>query len=441
MKKGLKRKLAITSVLVLMVFGLVQHVDASGFAVYTQGAGALGQGNSATAHLDSPSAIFLNPALINRLEGTKLELGTTLISPSREFTSDFSNDSEDAESNVNFPSTFFITHKASDQLSFGLGVFNPFGLGNEWDDDWEGRYIATNTELTTFNINPVVSYQVMPNLAIAVGLDVLFLDSTQERKVNLPTVGLILNGANPAPILGDPLYAPSDGKQKFEGDGNGVGYNLGMLFDINEDISFGASYRSEIEIDVTGDASFNLPAGTGVGLVAAFPDSEGGTNITLPQQLHAGIAYSGIDNLIIETGIRWEGWSSYDELKIKLYKAPLGQAPPIKKDWDDTFSYLFGGEYQLNEMVVLRAGYIYADNPVPDDTFEPSIPDSETHIFTLGTGILYKKYKLDLAYAFQNLSDRDKDNTVSDPFNPANDADGEYSTKLHMVGISLTHTF
>ena len=31
-----------------------------------------------------------------------------------------------------------------DKISVGFGVFNPFGLGNQWPDDWEGRYIATD---------------------------------------------------------------------------------------------------------------------------------------------------------------------------------------------------------------------------------------------------------------------------------------------------------
>ena len=56
--------------LALLIFFPVHEVHSSGFAIYTQGADSLGQGNSVTAHLQSPSAIFINPALINKLEGT-----------------------------------------------------------------------------------------------------------------------------------------------------------------------------------------------------------------------------------------------------------------------------------------------------------------------------------------------------------------------------------
>lgn len=424
MKKTTLLKTVSLFMLALLILCTAQNVHASGFAIYTQGADSLGQGNAVTAHLKAPSAIFINPALINKLDGTQLELGTTFISPSREFKSDMGATFE-AESNVFFPSTLFVTHKYNDQISFGLGVFNPFGLGSEWKETWEGRYITTKSELKTININPVVSYQALPNLSIAAGLDYVTLDASLERKINFS------------------LLASPDGNQKFEGDGSGYGFNLGILYDVNNDIAIGASYRSEIDIDVDGAASFsNIP-----GLASAsFPNTNGYTSIDLPQQVHAGVAYKGFDKLTLEAGIRWEGWSSYNELKFNFDRPVAGSTVSVvPKNWDDTFSVLFGGEYQFNEMVALRAGYLRAGNPVADETFEPSIPDADTDIFTIGTGIKYKNCKFDLAYGFQKVQERNKRNNIDDNtatgLNPALSANGRYSTEMHMLGASVSHTF
>lgn len=404
---------------ILLVSALCFHATdsfGSGFAVYTQDASALGQGNAMIAHADGPAAIFFNPALLNKLEGTQVEVGTTLIFPSRKFKSDLSSTEYETEYSVFYPSTFYISHRFDDKVSAGLGVFSPFGLGTDWGEDWEGRYITTRSEMKTFNFNPAISYQIMSNLSVAAGVDFILLDAILERKINLSSLGL------------------PDANQKFSGDGRGVGYNLGVLYDINEDTSLGASYRSEVSVDIAGDATFNLPSPA---FSATFPNTAGETYITLPQQVHAGISYKGFEALIIEAGVRWEGWSSYDELKFDFEQPIAGNTTvAYEKDWRDTWTGNVGAQYQLNDAVSLRAGYLYGGNPVPDKTFEPSIPDSNTHIFTIGTGLKSQRMKIDLAYAYQMLESREKNNTIG-----ATSANGRYDSRLHLIGISLTYLF
>jgi len=421
----------ITSLLV--VFFTFSKTYGSGFAVYTQGGSSLGQGAATIAHTDDPSAIFFNPALINKLEGTQVELGTTLLFPSRKFTSDFSGNTYETKSEVFYPSTLFITHKFNEKISAGLGVFNPFGLSTTWPDDWEGRYIATNSEMQTFNINPVISYQITPKISFAGGLDFLLLNATLEKKINQPAILY----PNPVPDI----------NQKFKGDGNGIGFNVGILLEPHRDISIGASYRSEIKVDIDGKATFDKVNPL---LSAYFPNTNGNTSITLPQQIHLGIYYKGFAPLTFEVALRWEGWSSYNQLKINLDEPvgppPFGSRTSIeRKDWKDTYSANIGAKYQLTDAVALLAGYLYGGNPIPDNRFEPAIPDANTHLFCIGTSIKQKKVKIDLAYAYQRLQDRNKNNDVGaessipDIFDAR--ANGKYKSYLHMVGVSLTYTF
>src|SRR3990172_2292821 len=422
----MRRKVEYCFAVIVSIFcSSVPDIYGSGFAVYTHDAAALGQGNSAIAHTEGPSAIFFNPALISKLEGTQIQVGTTLIIPSREVKSDFTGDTERTEPTVFFPSTLFFTRKFNDKVSGGLGVFSPFGLGTEWDGDWEGRYITTNSRLKTFNFNPVIAYQLTPNIAVAAGVDFIILDADLEKKINLNNFSTLLPNV--------------DYNQKFSGDGNGIGYNLGVVYDISRDISFGASYRSEVKVDIEGDATFELPS-------VYTPNTGGETDITLPQQAYAGMCYKGFDHLTLEAGIRWEGWSSYDELKFDFEQPILGSRTVVfKKDWKDTYGGNIGAQYQLNDTVSLRAGYLYSENPVPDMTFEPSIPDSNTHLFTIGTGLKYRQARIDLAYGYQLLEKRDKENSIDDNpnngLNVATSANGEYGTHLHLVGLSLTYVF
>lgn len=388
--------------------GALSSVHAAGFAVFTQGASALGQGNAVTAHSNSPSTIFYNPALINRLDGTQFEIGTTVIFSSREFQSSSTGASTSDDSTF-FPSTFYATHKFNDSLSAGLGIFSPFGLGTEWDENWEGRYLATKSELQTFNVNPVLSYQVTPSLAIAAGVDVVFLDATLRNKI---------------------FTGIADISSKFKGDGTGVGFNVGVAYDPCKNFTLGASYRSEVKVDITGDARFSpeLPL---FGVV----NSGGKTDITLPQQVTAAISYKGIDAVTLEAGVRWEGWSSFDELSIAL---DSGTTVVTDRDWKNSWGLNLGANYRLNDTVALLAGYVYGESSVPDSTFDPSIPDADTHVFCLGADMNFQQFKVALSYAYQLYEDRTKNNDVGQGVGPAN---GEYKSDAHLLALSLGYRF
>jgi long-chain fatty acid transport protein len=386
---------------------------AAGYAVFTQGASALGQGNAVAAHSDSPNAIFYNPALINKLDGTRLELGSTVIFSRHRFESAQPGGSQSSNDSTFFPSTVYLTHKFNETLSAGVGVFSPFGLGTEWGNDWDGRFLATKSTLQTFDFNPVLSYRVTPSLAVAAGLDVILLDATLERRLPPAALGTLAEvGA------------------KFKGSGTGVGFNLAVAYELTKTISFGASYRSQVAVDITGDSSTS-PGGTPL-------DSHGRTGVWLPQQLTAGIAYQVTDPLIVELGIRWEGWSSFKELQLTLdNNTPI---PATARNWHDTVGLNLGGKYRLNDQVALLAGYIYGNSAVPDGTFDPSIPDADTHIFCLGTQLQYRRFEVALSYAYQLYLERTKNNSV-DPALPPHYADGNYKSDAHLVALAVSYKF
>lgn len=407
--------------LAVFILAVNQRAYGSGFALYTQGGSSLGQGLAPIAHADDPSAVFYNPALINKLGGTQLQAGTTMIFVTREFESDAGRTFK-AKDSVFFPSTFYITHKLNDKLSAGLGVFTPFGLGTDWGDDWAGRFLTTRAELRTVDINPVLSCRITPNIAVAAGADFVILDTTLESKIN--------------------FGAPLEGTKKFKGDGTGLGYNLGLLIDLAKDISFGASYRSQVRVDIDGRAEFSLPAPA---FRPFFPDTNGSAHLKLPDRLHAGISYRGFDPLTLQVTYRWEGWSSFRELRINLDQPVNGSPVDVTpKRWKDTSAVIVGAKYRLDDSAALLAGYLYSKNPVPDETFEPSLPDADWHLFSVGTELRRKQLKLDLAYSFMILESRDKrSNEIDAGLGLVGEerANGTYNTQIHMIAASLTYAF
>jgi long-chain fatty acid transport protein len=384
----------------------------SGFGIFTQGASALGQANAVVAGTEDPSTVFFNPALINKLPGTRFEIGTTLVYPDREFVSAATGERFTGESDIFFPSTFYLTHSFNEKLGFGFGFFNPFGLGTDWGETWEGRYLATKSEIKTYAFNPTMSYRVLPRVSLAAGVTYLYLDATLEKKLNLSGLGL------------------PDGHQTFSGDGDGYGYNFGLQADITNDISFGVSYRSKIDVDVDGDVTFGLPSPA---LASFFPNMRGRTELTLPQQLTAGLSYKPVERVRIEAGIRWEDWRSFEELRITVDGQTVEQQA---KNWKDTYAFNVGVRYKWSDTVALLAGYLYSENAVPDETFEPSVPDADTHLFTVGTDLTFGAFKLAASYGYQMMESRQKANMVGGGL-----ANGSYESDLHLFGVSIGYRF
>ncbi len=395
----------------------------SGFGVFTQGASGLGQANAVIAHPTGPSSLYFNPALLNDVPGRQIEIGTTGIYADRKIDLE-TGGTEEGESGWNFPSTFYYTQQMSDSVTAGLGIYFPFGLSSDWDDDYTGRYLGTYGDLFTTNFNPAVSFRINDRLSVAAGFDLLYLDATLKSKI---PQGL---------ILGDPTI--NDISQKFAGDGWGAGYNFGILIKPSDWISVGATYRSHVDVAVEGKATFS---GVLTQLAEAFPNTGGETDIRLPAQAAAGIALQTIDKLVVEVGARWEDWESTDELKIDFDQpiGPFSQPSSITpRDWKATWSYNIGGQFRVNKSVAINAGYLYGENAVPDSTFEPLVPDTDAHLFTIGTDLSLGLWKVSGAFGYEHHEDRTKKANQPDPLGLAN---GEYQTDIYLAGVSVGYKF
>lgn len=441
--KPLALSLGVFAGLLLCIMFGPSRASASGFAVYTHGAKEWGMQNNVIAHSEGPASNYHNPALITTLRGTQIEVGTTVIFPSREFKSAQTGKTEKTESQVFYPSTLFATRQLDERFTAGLCVVSPFGLGTDWGKEWEGRYLATNSEMRTFNINLNIAWKLSDKLAVAGGLDLMLLDAMLEKNINSQisvAADLAAKGA-PANLAA----GLADVQQKFEGDGEGLGYNLGLVYRPVEDWSFGASYRSGIDVDVDGKAEFERAKSQNVyinrTLRTLFPETDVSTRINLPPQLFVGSCYKGVDRLTVELGARWEGWSCYEELSFK-FDQPVGGTrtpPPDKKNWEDVISYSIGAKYDLYDTFAILGGYRFDNSPVPDDTFEPAIPSSDKHCVSFGVKKRLGNFIAGVSYYYERYESRKKNNKLGAKWGET--ANGEYNTDAHIAAVSVSYGF
>src|SRR5438445_5711125 len=70
---------------------------------------------------------------------------------------------------VPVPQFYYAFTPQNSPLSYGLGIYAPFGLGLQWPEHGPFRDSAIEGRLTYLTINPNIAWQVHRTLSIAMG--------------------------------------------------------------------------------------------------------------------------------------------------------------------------------------------------------------------------------------------------------------------------------
>lgn len=403
---------AFAALAVLSAIGVADEMAYAGaFGLDEQGAVAMGRANAFAAQADDATALFYNPAGIGQLHGTQISLGTTLIAPSTTLENTASDSTTDTTAALFYPSTLYVTREIRHDLHAGLGVFTPFGLSTEWTSDWEGRYSTTFSEINTYYFNPNITWSLSPRFHVAAGISYVPSSVTLRNKLEL----------TPLP----------DGESEIKAEGDGWGYNVAALVALPGQNSVGVSFRSPVKVDYTGNATFSPSSLLG-------PPQAIRSALTFPPILTIGLANRAIEAVTLEADLQWVGWSKIQSINIDFVD-PSSTDVTTTKNWTDSYSLRFGAEHS-HDAVTLRAGYAYDMTPVPSDTIDPSLPDSDKHALTLGGGYSFKNTTIDVAYMFIRSNDRAVNSTLATGGTPFVQQ-GKYSAHTHEVGIGVSYRF
>ena len=139
------------------------------------------------ATADNPSAIYYNPAGITQLEGNNLRGGLYGIYLDPSLQSSAAARQTTAHTYYNqdnlaaIPQIFYTYTPTNLPLSFGLGVYAPFGGNTSWPQDTGFRSVALNGSLNYITINPVVAVKLLPSLSIGAGVMVNYANMKMEQ--------------------------------------------------------------------------------------------------------------------------------------------------------------------------------------------------------------------------------------------------------------------
>jgi long-chain fatty acid transport protein len=402
---------------------------AGGFQINEHGARAMAMGGAVTAISTDASAIYYNNAAIANFTGMNVLLGTTMIIPSSSFTGASSGTETKMTKQTFYPSHAYITYALHDNLVVGLGFNNPFGLGTEWDENWEGKYNWIKADVKMYSILPTVAYKVTSNLSVGVSVQYNFGSVNMAKKTPV-----VVSSHN----FGD-SYINLEAKDK-----QAFGVNLGILWKATDELDLGLSYRSAVTYKFSGTVTSTMPSSVPSAyqsaVAVALPHGEISGDLITPKQLQVGIGYKPTPKLQLSGDFQYIGWASYDRLTF-VFKS-MNSSSTTVRDYKNTYIGRVGAEYLASDVLALRAGLLYDKNPVKDEYIDASLPDADRIGISVGFGYKITSHiSVDVGYLFLIFADR----TVTNSLVVENSLTGEkmngtYKSTANLVSLSVAYS-
>ena len=455
----MKTRLVLLCIIFAAVFVFpLQAAHAAGFGIYEWGARGLALGGAMVGRADDPSAIVYNPAGITQLPGFQFQTGATMIMPAASVRG--TNPYTGAEHSTNAKSNGWLiphlygTYQIFDNLSVGMGVFSRFGLGNDYDENWWGRYNTYQAHISTVSANPTLAFKITDDFSVGLGVEIMKMEIQLRQKIDGKRIVYSALGNNaPAWLLArgistsvnDPNSTSLDVAQKLSGESMGVGGNFGLHYKISKQWSAGATYRSRITHNIHGQAEYSMANSAGNTLrpfmaasPALFRDTDVDASITLPDSFSAGVMYKPLDNLSFELGAIYTLWSSFKELRVEYSAPSVGRDVVVsQKKWNDVIRVNFGVEYKPLDWLDLRASYVYDQEPIQNGYEDYMLPSNDRHLLGVGTGVHFGNWSADLAYTYlmimeRNVALRSADGVLQSHY---------FGGNAHMVAMTLGYKF
>lgn len=325
---------------------------------------------------------------------------------------------------ISTPFNFAASFHVYEELYAGITLYTPYGSSINWGKAWPGATLSESVSLQVFTVQPTLAWRASEKFSIGAGLMISW------GNVNL-SKGLLT--WDMASKLGDIAWqaaalqsqlipgSPHPGEKPAEpADKNippasvnlsgtsdlALGFSVGLMYNINEKWTLGASLRSEMDMKVKkGDAAVSYDASPFLqNVLRESLDEMSSTNFSAsmpcPYVFTVGAAYRPLGNLEIAADVQLNGWASYDYLDIKF--AGLSKFDQkIKKNYRDAMTFHLGAQWGVTKKLDLRAGLMIDLSPCDTDYYNPETPAMTKIEPSIGlTFRPTKRLAIDLAFMY-----------------------------------------
>lgn len=396
----------------LVVAGISTIVNASGYKIPEQSLRGLALGAANVAAVDGSDASYYNPANMVFMSEPRheLELGLTYINLPRMRYEDSSMSTRNTKSKKEHfiaPYAHVVIPDFYDNWRFGFSLVAPGGLAKRWDGLLGATY-AKKFSLKIIEANPTAAYKINDYASIGFGARMLYTD------------GIVTNDMN-----GGVAH------RKLAGDSFDFGYNLALSLRPIDNLALAATYRSKVDLTVTGNARTYF-------LGAQTYDGKASVDAILPATLNLAVAYT-YKATTLEFVYERVYWSRYKELDFEYsydFSLPTSALfdDPVYKGWKDSNAFRLGLTHKYSDYLTLMAGFTIDKSPAPNHSLSFELPDSDSKIYSAGF-----EYKINddmsvgFAYVFADKEKRRVNNS---------NIEGEFSNgSAHLATMAFKYRF
>lgn len=423
---NINKSLVMKKILSISLLSLLAtNTFAGGYRISMQGQRQLAMGHTGVAVIgQNAESMFFNPASGTFLKNKwSFSAGATALVSNVKFQNSIYNWSN-STTNTGTPFYFYGNYQATDRFSVGLAVYTPYGSSVEWDRDWPGSHLVNNIDLQAIFVQPTVSYKITDNISVGAGLIYVSGGVTFNRNLSRSMVD---ENGNRSDVTIDAAGVSA------------WGYNLGVTARLDDYVTFGVNYRSQIDMKVEGgEAKFNdMPSFLG----GTYTNGKFDATMPLPAELTIGFSYQINKKWLAAVDYNHTFWKAYDNLVID-FDNPAIPTSVNPRNYKSSGTMRGGLQFAPSEKFSARVGGYYDISPVQDGYFAPETPRNDALAGTVGfTYQVTPKFGID--FAASALHFKETKNSYDHYIEDGNHVSfgGDYRSSAYSLGLGLSYNF
>ncbi|MFC5049189.1 OmpP1/FadL family transporter [Rubritalea spongiae] len=374
-----------------------------GFGFEYQSTEMSARGNTGVAHTEHAAAAHYNPGALSFLDASRFEFNVVSIHSESHYDTGSASYSTDDDMQFSGSAFFAMPFEWLDRdWAVAISVTRPYGQSIDWPSDIFARNSGYSGELDFPQFGLSLSHRFNDSLGIGGTLN--YSPSTLKT-----SSGVVL---------------PSD-SLSFEGEDDSFSANFGILYQPQDELRIGVSYRTGFEVDYEGDYKY-------VSNLAGVPNSssEGELGFSMPSHVIVGFEYDLTSQWTVAAQSQWTEWSVVDAFH---YDAGAG-AEKNPAQWNDSWMHSLGATYSYNSALDLHFGYMYAESIVNDKYKTLVYSDFVQHFLSCGVSYGIEQWEVHTAAVYVITEDRSVSGSVYG-------ADGDYSGEGFFINLGVARTF